>query len=57
MAIPIKAVPILSGKIAYDFVRKAKEREKNPAPRLLHKQEECISEVMRQMRVQVPVFY
>lgn len=57
MAIPIKAVPILSGKIAYDFVRKAKEREKNPAPRLLRKQEERIAEDMRQMRVQVPVFY
>lgn len=57
MTIHIKAVPILSGKIAYDFVRKAKEREKIPAPGLLCKQEERIAEVMRQMRVQVPVFY
>lgn len=50
MAIPIKAVPILSGEIADDFVRKAEEREKNPAPGLLQEQEERIAKVMRQMR-------
>lgn len=36
MASPIKAVPILSGEIADDFIRKAEEREKNPAPGLSH---------------------
>ena len=50
MAIPIKAVPILSGEIADDFVRKAEEREKNPAPVLSQEQEERIARVMRQMR-------
>lgn len=49
MAIPIKAVPILSRKIADDFVQKAEEREKNPAPRLTQAQEERIAKVMRQM--------
>lgn len=50
MAIPIKAVPILSGEIADDFVRKAEEHEKNPAPRLSPEQEERIAKVMKQMR-------
>ena len=50
MAIPIKAVPILSGEIADDFVRKAEEREKNPTPGLSQEQEERIARVMRQMR-------
>lgn len=50
MASPIKAVPILSGEIADDFIRKAEEREKNPAPGLSHEQEERIAKVMRQMR-------
>ena len=50
MAIPIKAVPILSGEIADDFVRMAEEREKNPAPALSREQEERIAKVMKQMR-------
>lgn len=50
MTIPIKAVPILSGEIADDFVRKAEEREKNPTPELTQEQEERIARVMRQMR-------
>lgn len=50
MAIPIKAVPILSGEIADDFVRKAEEREKNPTLGLSQEQEERIARVMRQMR-------
>lgn len=50
MAIPIKAVPILSEEIADDFVRKAEEREKNPSPGLSQEQEERIARVMRQMR-------
>lgn len=50
MAIPIKAVPILSGEIAEDFVRKAEEREQNPAPGLSSEREERISRVMSQMR-------
>lgn len=50
MAIPIKAVPILSGEIADDFVRKADEREKNPAPGLSAEQEARIAKIMSQMR-------
>lgn len=50
MAIPIKAVPILSGKTAEDFVRKAEEREKNPAPGLSQEQEARIAKIMKQMR-------
>lgn len=50
MAIPIKAVPILSGEIADEFVRLAEEREKNPAPGLSLEREERIAKVMRQMR-------
>ena len=50
MAIPIKAVPILSREIADDFVRKAEEREKNPAPALSQEREERVAKVMRQMR-------
>ena len=43
-------MPILSGEIADDFVRKAEEREKNPTPGLSQEQEERIARVMRQMR-------
>lgn len=50
MAIPIKAVPILSGEIAEDFVREAEKREKHPAPALTAEREERIARVMRQMR-------
>lgn len=49
MAIPIKAVPILSGDLAEDFVRQAQEREMHPAPALSAEQEERIAKVMRQM--------
>lgn len=50
MAIPIKAVPILSGDLAEDFVRQAQEREKHPAPALSAEQEEHIAKVVRQMQ-------
>lgn len=48
MAIPIKAVPILSGEIADDFVQRAEERD--PAPCLSREREERIAKVMKQMR-------
>lgn len=50
MAIPIKAVPILSGEIADDFVREAEKREKHPTPGLTQEQEDRITKVMMQMR-------
>lgn len=49
MAIPIKAVPILSGEIAEEFVRQAEMQEKNPAPVLSAEREERIAKVIRQM--------
>lgn len=50
MAIPIKAVPILSGEIADDFIRKAEEREQHPSPPLSVEEEERIANIMQQMR-------
>lgn len=50
MAIPIKAVPILSGDVADEFVRQAEKREENPSPNLSSAKEERIAKVMRQMR-------
>lgn len=50
MAIPIKAVPILSGPIADEFVLRAEEREQHPAPALSEEQERRVAKVMRQMR-------
>ena len=50
MATPIKAVPILTGEIAADFVKKAEAREQQPAPGLSPEREERITRVMRQMR-------
>ena len=50
MAIPIKAVPILSGEIADEFVQKAEEHAQNPAPGLSPEREERIAKVMKQMR-------
>ena len=50
MAIPIKAVPILSGEIAADFVSGAEAHEKSPAPALSMEREERVARVMKQMR-------
>ena len=50
MAVPIKAVPILSGEIAAEFIEKAEQREENPAPALSQEQEERIANVMKQLR-------
>jgi hypothetical protein len=54
MAIPIKAVPILTGEAAEEFVRRAEEREqerkRNPRQPLSKEEEDEINEVMRRMR-------
>jgi len=50
MAIPIKAVPILTGEVAEEFVRRAEEREQEPHHPLTEEQEKRIAEVMRRMR-------
>lgn len=54
MATPIKAVPILSGPIADDFVRKAEENERNPRRTLSVEKEKKIAEIMRRSREFVP---
>lgn len=50
MATPIKQVPILSGKIAEDFIREAEENEKLPRLRLSPEREERIRKVMKQLQ-------
>ncbi len=54
MAIPIKQVPILSGRIAEDFIREAEENEKLPRHRLSSDDEATIRRVMREMEEFVP---
>lgn len=54
MATPIKAVPILSGEIADEFVRRAEENERKPHHALSNEQERNISEIMRRSREFTP---
>lgn len=54
MATPIKAVPILTGDLANDFVRQAEENEQKPRRELSEEQEKKIAEIMRRSRDFVP---
>ena len=54
MATPIKAVPILTGALADDFVRQAEENERKPRPVLSEEDEKRIAEIMRRSREFVP---
>lgn len=54
MANPIKAVPILTGTIADDFVRQAEENERKPRRLLSEEDEKRIAEIMRRSREFVP---
>lgn len=54
MATPIKAVPILTGELADDFVRQAEENERRPRRELTAEQEKNIAEIMRRSRDFVP---
>lgn len=54
MATPIKAVPILTGTLADDFVRQAEENERNPRHILSEEKEKRIAEIMRRSRESVP---
>lgn len=55
MATPIKAVPILYGKVADEFVRRAERNERKPRRQALSaEQERHIAEVMRRSREFVP---
>lgn len=54
MATPIKAVPILSGDIADEFVKRACENECRPRRKLSEEQEQDITDIMRRSREFVP---
>lgn len=54
MAIPIKSVPILTGKLAEDFIRQAEENERKPRRVLSEEDEKSIAEIMRRSREFVP---
>ncbi len=54
MATPIKAVPILTGEIAEDFIRKAEERERKPRRIISEDKEKRIAEIMRRSREFIP---
>lgn len=50
MAIPIKAVPILSGEAADEFVRRAEAKERGERTPLTLEQKEKVDMMMRQLR-------
>lgn len=54
MATPIKAVPILTGEIADEFIRQAEENELNPRRISTPKQRAVVREMERQLREFVP---
>ncbi len=54
MATPIKAVPILTGSVAEDFVRQAEENEGKPRRVLSEDREKNIADIMRRSREFVP---
>lgn len=54
MATPIKAVPILTGSLADDFVRRAEENERKSRRVLSKEQEARIAEIMQRSREFIP---
>ncbi len=54
MATPIKAVPILSGKTADEFVRRAEENERKHHATLSEEQEQQIAEIMKRAHDFIP---
>lgn len=54
MATPIKAVPILSGELAEEFVRRAEENELKPRRNSTPEQRAVVREMERQLREFVP---
>lgn len=54
MATPIKAVPILTGSLADDFVRQAEENEQRPRRVLSADEEKRIADIMRRSQEYVP---
>jgi hypothetical protein len=54
MANPIKAVPILSGKLADDFERLAEENSRKPRRTSTEEQRAIVREMEKQLRKFVP---
>lgn len=54
MAIPIKAVPILSGEIADEFVRQAEENERKPRREPNPERKAMVAEILRRSKEFVP---
>lgn len=55
MATPIKQVPILTGEIAEEFIRRAEERERRYHARRLNPEDEAmVRRVIRRMEDFVP---
>ncbi len=54
MATPIKAVPILSGDLADEFVRKAEENERKPRRTSSDTQRAIVREMEKQLREFIP---
>jgi hypothetical protein len=54
MATPIKAVPILTGEMADEFVRRAEANERQPRRKSTEKQRAIVKEMERQLREFVP---
>lgn len=56
MATPIKAVPILSGELADEFVRRAEENEKRPHRKSTQEQRDMVAKFERQLREYQPAW-
>lgn len=54
MATPIKAVPILTGQIAEEFVQQAEEKERQSRHGFSEEKEKRIAEIMRRAREFTP---
>lgn len=54
MATPIKAVPILSGEIADEFVRQAEENESKPRRKPNPERQAMVAEILRRSKEFVP---
>lgn len=54
MATPIKAVPILSGEIAEDFIRQAEENERRPRRQPDPERQAMVAEILRRSKEFVP---
>lgn len=54
MATPIKAVPILCGDIADEFVRQAEENERRPRRKPNLERQAMVAEILRRSKEFVP---